>query len=77
MPTEAVRSSGNVHAPAATACGLWELSSAVACDGDKEIAIMLFDECALMPSFGYVFDREWLDPLESIMSILRQMAKMN
>lgn len=38
---------------------------------------MLFDERALTPSFGYVFDRKWLDPYESIVSILWKLARMN
>lgn len=33
------------------------------------LSIMLFDERKLTPSFGYVFDRKWLDPYESIVSI--------
>lgn len=39
--------------------------------------IMLFDERALTPSFGYVFDPKWLDPFESIVSILWKLARMN
>lgn len=41
------------------------------------LPIMLFDERKLTPSFGYVFDRKWLDPYESIVSILRKLARMN
>lgn len=39
--------------------------------------IMLFDERKLTPSFGYMFDRKWLDPFESIVSILWKLAWMN
>jgi hypothetical protein len=38
---------------------------------------MLFDERTLTPSFGYVFDLKWLDPFESIVSILWKLARMN
>jgi len=41
------------------------------------LPIMLFDERALTPSFGYVFDPKWLDPFESIVSILWKLARMN
>ena len=43
----------------------------------KSLPIMLFDERTLTPSFGYVFDPKWLDPFESIVSILWKLAKMN
>ena len=43
----------------------------------KSLPIMLFDERALRPSFGYVFDPKWLDPFESIVSILWKLARMN
>lgn len=43
----------------------------------KSLPIMLFDERKLTPSFGYVFDRKWLDPYESIVSILWKLARMN
>ncbi|WP_229256230.1 TniQ family protein, partial [Duganella fentianensis] len=43
----------------------------------KSLPIMLFDERALTPSFGYVFDPKWLDPFESIVSILWKLARMN
>jgi hypothetical protein len=29
----------------------------------RSLPIMLFDERKLTPSFGYVFDPKWLDPL--------------
>lgn len=41
------------------------------------LPIMLFDEGKLTPSFGYVFDSKWLDPHESIVSILWKLARMN
>jgi hypothetical protein len=41
------------------------------------LPIMLFDERKLTPSFGYVFDAKWLDPHESIVSILWKLARMN
>ena len=41
------------------------------------LPIMLFDERKLTPSFGYVFDATWLDPYESIVSILWNLARMN
>ena len=41
------------------------------------LPIMLFDERKLTPSFGYVFDLKWLDPHESIVSILWKLARMN
>ena len=39
--------------------------------------ITQFDERALTPSFGYVFHPKWLDPFESIVSILWKLARMN
>src|SRR5713226_195314 len=41
------------------------------------LPIMLFDERKLTPSFGYIFDPKWLDPHESIVSILWKLARMN
>jgi hypothetical protein len=41
------------------------------------LPIMVFDECTLTPSLGYVFERRWLDPFESIVSILWKLARMN
>lgn len=41
------------------------------------LPIMLFNERALTPSFGYVFDPKWLDPHESIVSILWKFVRMN
>jgi len=41
------------------------------------LPIMLYNEQALTPSFGYVFDPKWLDPYESIVSILWKLVRMN
>lgn len=41
------------------------------------LPIMLYDERTLTPSFGYVFDPKWLDPYESIVSILWKLVLMN
>ena len=38
---------------------------------------MTFDERKLTPSFGYVFQSKWLDPQESIVSMLWKFALMN
>src|SRR4051812_28473090 len=39
--------------------------------------ILTFNEQRLTPALGYVFHRRWLDPYESIVSILWKFAKMN
>lgn len=39
--------------------------------------ILTFDANSLSPSFGYLFDRQWLDPYESIVSILWKFARAN
>jgi len=39
--------------------------------------IMAFDERVLMPAMGYLFQPAWLDPQESIVSILWKFARMN
>ena len=39
--------------------------------------IMLFDEQRLSPSLGYAFDRRWIDPYESLVSILWKFGRMN
>lgn len=39
--------------------------------------IMLFDDQRLSPSLGYAFDRRWVHPQESIVSILWKFARMN
>jgi hypothetical protein len=41
------------------------------------LPIMVFDDRTLTPSLGYVFDRRWLDPFESIVSIAWKFARMN
>jgi hypothetical protein len=39
--------------------------------------ILALDERRLSPALGYVFDTRWLDPHESILSILWKFAKAN
>ena len=41
------------------------------------LPILTFDENRLSPSFGYVFDRRWLEPYESIVSILWKFVRIN
>ncbi|KRB66897.1 hypothetical protein [Noviherbaspirillum sp. Root189] len=41
------------------------------------LPIMLFDDRKLKPAFGYVFDPNWLQPYESIVSILWKYARQN
>jgi hypothetical protein len=41
------------------------------------LPILLFDERRLSPAWGYVFDRAWLKPAESILSILWRFAREN
>jgi hypothetical protein len=41
------------------------------------LPILVFDERRLTPSFGYVFNPKWVDPHESIVSILWKFARMN
>ncbi len=41
------------------------------------LSIMLFNERKLAPPFGYVFNPDWLDPHESMVSILWKMVRMN
>jgi predicted RNA-binding Zn-ribbon protein involved in translation (DUF1610 family) len=41
------------------------------------LPIVTFEEARLTPSFGYVFDRKWLEPHESIASILWKFVRMN
>jgi hypothetical protein len=36
-----------------------------------------FDELVLGPRFGYVFQRRWLDPYESIIGMLWKFARLN
>lgn len=42
-----------------------------------EFPILTFEETNLAPSFGYVFDPRWLDPYESLLSMLWKFAHMN
>ncbi len=39
--------------------------------------ILTLDERKLTPSLGYVFSRKWLDPCESLVSILWKLEKAN
>lgn len=39
--------------------------------------ILTFDEAQLSPSLGYVFDHHWLDPYESVVSMLWKFAWLN
>ena len=39
--------------------------------------ILTFDETRLSASLGYVFDSRWLDPYESLLSMLWKFAHMN
>ena len=41
------------------------------------LPILTFDERALSPRFGYVFRRRWLQPYESVVSMLWKFARMN
>lgn len=41
------------------------------------LPILTFDERSLSPAYGYVFDPKWVDPHESIVSILWKFARMN
>ena len=41
------------------------------------LPILTFDEGRLSPSFGYFFDRRWLVPQETIVSIAWKFARMN
>lgn len=41
------------------------------------LPILTFDERKLSPAYGYVFDSKWLDPYESIVSILWKFGRMN
>lgn len=39
--------------------------------------ILTFDEGKLSPSQGYIFDPKWLDPYESLVSMLWKFSRMN
>lgn len=41
------------------------------------LPILTYDERVLSPRFGYVFQRRWLQPYESIVGILWKFARMN
>ena len=41
------------------------------------LPILTFDGAALAPSLGYVFDARWLDPCESLVSMLWKFAWVN
>lgn len=43
----------------------------------RTLPILTFDERVLSPRFGYVFQRTWLDPYESIVGMLWKFARMN
>jgi hypothetical protein len=44
---------------------------------DSCYPILTFDETKLSPSLGYVFRLQWLDPHESLVSMLWKFAWMN
>jgi len=39
--------------------------------------ILTFDEAKLAPSWGYVFDARWIEPFESVVSILWKLVWIN
>ncbi len=41
------------------------------------LPILTFDEARLSPSHGYIFNRRWLCPHETILSIAWKLARMN
>ena len=41
------------------------------------LPILMLDQDALSPRFGYVFHRRWVQPYESVVSILWKFARMN
>jgi hypothetical protein len=41
------------------------------------LPILMFDQEALSPRFGYVFQRRWVQPYESLVGILWKFARMN
>lgn len=41
------------------------------------LPILTYDERQLSPAYGYVFNPKWIDPYESIVSILWKFARMN
>ncbi|WP_181159082.1 hypothetical protein [Burkholderia ambifaria] len=45
--------------------------------GALDFPILTLDEQALTPSLGYIFNKRWLDPCESLVSILWKFEKVN
>nr|WP_035472920.1 hypothetical protein [Caballeronia sp. Lep1P3] len=45
--------------------------------GAPRFPILTLDERKLTPALGYIFDRRWLDPCESLISILWKFEKAN
>lgn len=45
--------------------------------GASEFPILTLDERALAPALGYIFRAEWVDPFESLISILWKFKKAN
>ena len=43
----------------------------------QSLPILLYDERQLTPALGYVFESAWVNPEESILSILWKFAYMN
>jgi hypothetical protein len=41
------------------------------------LPILTFDEARLSPSHGYLFNRRWLCPHETILGIAWKLARMN
>jgi hypothetical protein len=41
------------------------------------LPILTFDEARLNPSHGYIFNRRWLCPHETILGIAWKLARMN
>ena len=41
------------------------------------LPILTFDERVLSPRFGFVFQRRWLQPYETIVGVLWKFARMN
>ena len=41
------------------------------------LPILTFDEARLSPSHGYIFNRRWLCPHETILGIAWKLARMN
>ena len=41
------------------------------------LPILTFDPGSLTPSLGYLFDKRWIDPFESVVSILWKFTRVN